>query len=70
MKAHKIEIVVLNQDEMSEEDIKLELEQGSRYLFTSVMSVKTIDITDWTDDHPLNQTNKSKAEVDEIFKNA
>ena len=67
MKAHKLEIIVLDFEGYGINDVKAELEQLDSFCI-SVLESKTITIKGWTDEHPLNQSIKSKAVIEEYFK--
>jgi hypothetical protein len=71
MKAYKIEILVVDHDEVGKADI-VELIENVRYpnhaLSPVVLSIIGRDIGEWHDDHPLNQTKGIAAEVKRIFK--
>lgn len=53
MKAHKIEILVIDFEDYGVDDAIVEIEQ-SRNLHGTVLKSSTFDIGEWDDDHPLN----------------
>jgi len=66
MTAHKIELLVLNQEDMSIEDVK-ECIENNRYLIVNVISSVSKTIPDYDDDHLLNQGATTKKQIDEWF---
>lgn len=70
MKAHKIEILIIDHDGLGVEEIKSVIE-NQKYpnwcINPEVKSINTIDIGDWHDDHPLNLSYKSQAEYEKLF---
>jgi len=70
MNAYKIEILVINFDEMSEQDIIDTLEHTkypNRCIGPQVLSSKEADIGEWDDDHPLNQNSTTVTEIRKYF---
>jgi len=70
MKAYKIEIMVVDLDEIGEEKIKSLIEHTrytGRCMRPEVMKIETRDIGEWHDDHPLNLKNATKAEYERLF---
>ena len=70
MKLHKIEILIVNHDDVSEEDIKYHLE-NTKYpnycISPEVLSINTREI-EWSDDHPLNHRDTQFEACRELFK--
>ena len=66
MKVHKLEIIILDFEGYSDEDIKCELEQMS--MSATVLGMETITIRKWDDDHPLNQSDVTQETVEKYFK--
>jgi hypothetical protein len=66
VKAHKIELVVLDFNCLSLEDVKVELEDN-RYLSVRVLGGVSKDISEWEDDHLLNKKFTSKEQIEEFF---
>lgn len=66
MKAYKIEIFVIDHENIGEENIKGTLE-NVRYINADVKSIKSVDIGEWDDDHPLNKRATADAEYERLF---
>jgi hypothetical protein len=70
MKAYKIEILVIDFDEVGELNT-VEFIKDARYpnhcISPIVMSTKAADIGDWHDDHPLNKKDTMELEYRKIF---
>lgn len=70
MKAYKIELLIINFDDLSEEDIVTEIE-NVRYpndcISPQVKSVEVKDIGEWHDSHPLNKSDSCDAEYKRLF---
>lgn len=56
-KAHKIEIVVLDPENMGVEEFNIILEQN-RFINGRVLKTSTYNVGEWNDNHPLNLSNK------------
>lgn len=57
MKAYKIEILIINHEELSQEEIESVIENtiySNRCISPEIWGIKEIDIGEWSDDHPLN----------------
>lgn len=71
MKVHKIEIIVIDFDEVGAEGVK-EVLTHTRYpnrcISPEVRSIETRDCGEWDDDHPLNHTATREAALAELFK--
>jgi len=70
MKAYKIEIFVIDRDDIGEEAVKQELEcasYGNDCIMPVVKSLKSADIGEWDDDHPLNKKDSCEAEYNRLF---
>ena len=57
MKMHKFEIHVLDFEDRGPEQYE-EMLKYVRHIVGKVFHVDTADIGEWSDDHPLNKTNK------------
>ena len=72
MKIHKIEISVIDFEDMGVEEITYILE-NTRYpnhcINPNVINVKTKDIGEWSDDHPLNCKNTAEDFYKSLFGN-
>lgn len=69
MKVHKVELLILNFDDVSEQEIKMILEETrypNRCISPDVKSIKTVEV-EWSDDHPLNQKDTCNAEYKRLF---
>lgn len=66
MKAYKIVLLVVDNEEQGEEGIKEELSR-CRYSCPTVMSCEEADIGEWSDDHPLNKHATHEAEFARLF---
>ena len=60
MKAIKVELLIINHDELEESEIRQILENTSMYpndcMSPSVMKVQSLDIGEYEDGHPLTKT--------------
>lgn len=65
----KVELMIVNFDDLSEEEIKSVLE-NARYpnhcIGPNVMATEVKEV-DWNDDHPLNNRNKMADAYNELF---
>lgn len=66
MKVYKVELLVLDFENMGERDIITQLE-NTRYVHGSVMNIVGRDIGEWDDSHPLNHHDKAPAEYERLF---
>jgi hypothetical protein len=66
MKAYKVELLIIDFDQIGGEGIKNMIE-NLRYLATTVKNIKEVDIGEWTDDHPLNKRITSNEEYKRLF---
>lgn len=70
MKVRKVEIMIIDFDRLSEEEIT-DVIENVRYpnhcISPYVMDIKTVDIGEWSDDNPLNSEDTSKAEFKRLF---
>lgn len=71
MKVFKIELCIIDFDELGENEIR-DVIKHTRYpnrcISPNIMSVEERDIGEWSDDHPLNQKNGFKSEYERLFK--
>lgn len=70
MKAYKIELLVLDFDQLGRDEIKSVLENGSYpndCISPSAMHITEVDIGPWSDDSPLNSGKTRAAEYARIF---
>ncbi len=71
MKAFKVELLIIDFDEVGAEGIKAQLENtkyANRCISPEVMKVTEKDLGEWGDDHPLNSRNTASAEFERLFK--
>lgn len=72
MKAYKIELIIIDFDEIGEQEIKDVLE-NARYpnhcISPLVKNIESRDIGEWHDDHLLNIDSESDAEYSRLFTN-
>lgn len=66
MKAYKIELIVVDHENMEEEQIIVALE-NTRYIHPNVIRCEGVDIGEWDDGHILNQRGTTYEQVQEIF---
>lgn len=64
MKAYKLEVLIIEDDSLSKDEIISEIEENGQilvpicnagYIWPRVISCEEADIGEWTDDHPLNK---------------
>ena len=70
MKAYKIEILVIDFDELGSESIVSEIENANYpndCLSPKVKSIVEKDIGEWSDDHPLNKLTTCDSEYRNVF---
>jgi hypothetical protein len=71
MKVYKLEILIIDHDQLGEEEIKVVIE-NQKYpnycISPTVMDTKCNDIGEWSDDHPLNNFKEMKNEYSKLFK--
>lgn len=66
MKAYRIEVLVIDHENVGEENIRSTIE-NVRYINANVKSVESADIGDWDDDHPLNNRKTADEEYKRLF---
>lgn len=70
MKVYKVELMVLDFDDIGADGIKAEIENtkyGNRCIVPEVRACEARDIGDWSDEHPLNHRDTSDAEYQRLF---
>jgi hypothetical protein len=70
MKAYKIEMLVVDFDEVGEQEIRDIIENThypNRCISPSVKKVESRDIGEWHDDHPLNLKDQADLAYQQIF---
>lgn len=70
MKVTKVELMIVDFDELGEDEIK-EVIENQKYpnycINPSVMEMQTVDIGEWDDDLPINKLDKQKEEYEKLF---
>ena len=66
MKAYKIEVLVIDFEDIGEKEIGDTL-ANLRDLSVDVKSIKSVEIGEWRDDHPLNKKETSDNEYARLF---
>jgi len=70
MKVYKLEVLVIDMDELGPQEIQEVLENArypNRCISPKVLSVQGREIGEWRDDHPLNQRDTYQAEIKRLF---
>lgn len=70
MKAYKIELLIVDHDEVGQDDIRdiLETQKYPNYCIApNVMNIECVEIGEWNDDHPLNKLDKMRQHYETIF---
>lgn len=73
MKAYEVTVKIIDLDEIGPDEIKAELENaryGNRCISPEVLSIRSADIGEWGDDHPLNRRATAEAEWARLFPKA
>jgi hypothetical protein len=70
MKAYKVELLIVDFDELGPDDVRETIE-NQRYpndcISPNVKSIEVRDIGEWHDDHPLNDSRTADAEYQRLF---
>lgn len=72
MKAYKVELLIVDQDELGPEDIVSELENtkyANHCISPRVKKITEKDIGEWSDNHPLNKHSTRDEEYERLFGN-
>jgi hypothetical protein len=70
MKAHKVVLVFVDHDGLGPEETRSVLENArypNRCMAPTVLDVQTVDVGEWSDDHPLNKTSTQMEEWKKLF---
>lgn len=70
MKAYKLELLILDHDEVGQQEIQTIIETQkypNRCIAPDVMGVECVEIGEWNDDHPLNKLDKQREYFETIF---
>lgn len=68
MKAYKLELLVIDFENMGEEEIRDCIEH-TKYVNPTVIRMVEKEIGEWSDEHPLNKIDKMVGEFDKTFNN-
>jgi hypothetical protein len=71
MNVYKVELMIINHDEMGQESVKRVLENANYpndCISPDVVSIESRDIGEWSDDNPLNFSNKKREEFNRLFR--
>lgn len=72
MKAYKLEVVIIDHDNLGQDEIK-EVLENTRYpnwcISPKVIDLKETDIGEWDDNHPLNNTRLFLPYIKKLFPN-
>lgn len=70
MKAYKIEILVIDHEDVGEQEIR-EMIENVKYpnycISPQVKNINSANIGEWTDDHPLNKRDTADEEYQRLF---
>lgn len=69
MKVYKLIVMIIDHDNIKD-DVVFELENGrfaNHCINPNVISFESVDIGEWSDDHPLNKTEIAEAEFNKLF---
>jgi len=70
MRAYKVEIMIIDFDDLGDEGIA-DVIENTKYpnycISPQVKSVQSADIGEWDDNHPLNRKDTADAEYDRLF---
>ena len=66
MKAYKIEVLVIDIENIGELEI-IESLKNTKYIYPQVKDVKSVDIGEWSDEHPLNKRDNCEEEYKKLF---
>jgi hypothetical protein len=67
MNAHKIELLIIDHGNYGVDEFKTVIEQHRHLSGAKVMTSQTVDIGEWSDDHPLNSRQTMNAEYTKLF---
>jgi hypothetical protein len=66
MKAYKVELLIIDMENVGESEI-VELLESTKYIYPQIKDVKSVDIGEWSDNHPLNKQDTCKEEYKKLF---
>lgn len=70
MKVYKVELMIIDFDEVGQDEIKMVIENQkypNRCISPDVMRIDERDIGKWDDENPLNYDDKKDAEFQRLF---
>jgi hypothetical protein len=70
MHAHVVTLTIIDLDELGAEEIKSVIENAhypNHCISPDVVSIETVDVGEWSDEHPLNNSETSGAEWKRLF---
>lgn len=70
MNVLKLEVLIINHDKLETEDIKSAIEEANYpndCISPIVENIQSVEIGEWSDDHPLNRESTHKEEYDKMF---
>jgi hypothetical protein len=73
MKAYKVTLTIIDFDHIGEDEIKLVIEDTrypNRCISPNVVNIESVDIGEWNDNHPLNNSRTCEAEWKRLFPTA
>ena len=66
MKAYKVELLIIDMENVGESEI-VELLENIKYIYPQVKDIKSVDIGEWSDNHPLNKQDTYEEEYKKLF---
>jgi len=70
MKVHKLEVIILDFDDLGADGVRetLENQKFPNYCFApNVQTIRTAEIGEWSDDHPLNKHDTFDKTIEQLF---
>lgn len=70
MKAYRVELLIVNHDNLSEQEIRNAIENAryaNRCIAPGVMAIEGREIGEWDDSHPLNKHSTQETEYRRLF---
>jgi hypothetical protein len=64
--AFKVELLIIDHEGIGKAEVQVLLE-NQKHLFPHVKAIKSVDLGEWTDDHPLNHKATIDAEYERLF---
>jgi len=72
MKVYKVTLMVIDYDELDDADEITSVIENARYanrcIYPNVVNIEERDIGEWSDDHPLNQTDECEDYFRALFR--